>query len=142
MDDLKDLPNSRHNARVAGSPRYFTGEPCKHGHITFRWTSGTGCSECARLHDAERTKTTDYKIRRAEYATARKERRLAASPPVQSAIDKARRTGTQKYSTGEPCKRGHMSLRYANSGACIECCAEDRRARREAKRAAASNPTP
>lgn len=28
-----------------------------------------------------------------------------------------------KYYTGRPCKRGHLTLRYVNTGACIECVA-------------------
>lgn len=30
-------------------------------------------------------------------------------------------TGLPTYSTGKPCKYGHMSNRYASSGACIAC---------------------
>ena len=28
-----------------------------------------------------------------------------------------------KYYTGKPCKRGHMALRYMNTGACTDCIA-------------------
>lgn len=31
--------------------------------------------------------------------------------------------GLAKYSTGRPCARGHTSLRYAASGACVACVA-------------------
>ena len=40
---------SREAARVAGLKRYFTGEPCKRGHIAERYVSGAGyCVECHR----------------------------------------------------------------------------------------------
>lgn len=29
--------------------------------------------------------------------------------------------GSVHYSTGEPCKRGHVSPRYTVSGACVAC---------------------
>jgi hypothetical protein len=33
-------------ARARGLPRYFTGEPCKHGHLSERYTMGSGCVMC------------------------------------------------------------------------------------------------
>jgi hypothetical protein len=39
---------SRAEARALGLKRYFTGEPCKHGHVAERWVSGRVCVECAR----------------------------------------------------------------------------------------------
>ena len=48
----KDNPNYgrnqevRHKAVVEGKLRYFTGLPCKHGHVAERWVSTGGCVEC------------------------------------------------------------------------------------------------
>lgn len=39
---------TRAAAVVAGEPRYFTGEPCKHGHIAERHTLSGACLECAK----------------------------------------------------------------------------------------------
>lgn len=47
------LPASRAEAKAAGSPRFFTGVPCKRGHIAERYTSIKSCVECARLLSAE-----------------------------------------------------------------------------------------
>jgi len=41
---------SRCEARAAGLKRYFTGKPCKHGHVAERWTARGVCYECLRLH--------------------------------------------------------------------------------------------
>lgn len=38
---------SRKQAKAAGLVRYFTGVPCKHGHIAERYTGDGVCSECA-----------------------------------------------------------------------------------------------
>ena len=43
---MKSLPTTRAEAKAAGSPRYNTGKPCKHGHIADRFTSSGTCSEC------------------------------------------------------------------------------------------------
>lgn len=39
----------RYKARVAGLKTYFTGSPCKQGHVSARRTSNLECVECARL---------------------------------------------------------------------------------------------
>lgn len=44
-----DLPSSRKEAMAIGSKRYFTGKPCKHGHIAPRYTKGVKCVECQRI---------------------------------------------------------------------------------------------
>lgn len=39
---------SRKDAMVAGLDRYFTGTPCKHGHVDLRYTINLTCCECVR----------------------------------------------------------------------------------------------
>jgi len=38
---------SRKRASIAGLSRYFTGNPCKHGHIAERYTTNCVCAVCA-----------------------------------------------------------------------------------------------
>jgi hypothetical protein len=45
--DTTGLPKTRAEAKAAGAAYYFTGEPCKHGHIAPRKTKGA-CVECMR----------------------------------------------------------------------------------------------
>jgi hypothetical protein len=47
-----DIIIGRAEARALGLKRYFTGKPCKHGHVAERSVSG-GCMECNRGHDRE-----------------------------------------------------------------------------------------
>lgn len=42
-------PTTVAGARAAGSVRYFTGNPCKHGHIAERYTKSTKCIECEHM---------------------------------------------------------------------------------------------
>ena len=55
-----DYPTTREEAKKTGSKYYFTGQPCKHGHIAIRKTKGA-CVECLKVEWAESN------IKRAEY---------------------------------------------------------------------------
>jgi hypothetical protein len=46
-------PQERAAAKAAGEITYFTGRPCKHGHVTFRYTTGGNCHECNLLLNAK-----------------------------------------------------------------------------------------
>lgn len=37
---------SRAEAKLKQKSTYFTGQPCKHGHLTYRYTQSGTCSEC------------------------------------------------------------------------------------------------
>jgi 5-methylcytosine-specific restriction endonuclease McrA len=55
---MDQLPTSRAEAKKTGSKYYFTGQPCKHGHIAPRKTKGA-CVECLKVEwaaDNERRK--------------------------------------------------------------------------------------
>lgn len=46
--DTTTLPKTRKEAQDIGAKYYFTGEPCKHGHIAPRKTKGA-CVECLKV---------------------------------------------------------------------------------------------
>jgi flagellum-specific peptidoglycan hydrolase FlgJ len=57
---------SRDEAMANGLMFYFTGEPCKHGHIAERKVTNNTCQECQRLayrNDTERYKKIQQKRR-------------------------------------------------------------------------------
>lgn len=43
-----ELPRSRQEAKEIGSTTYFTGNPCKHGHLAPKVTCNSTCVECQR----------------------------------------------------------------------------------------------
>lgn len=45
--DTTNLPKTRAEAKALGAKYYFTGEPCKHGHIAPRKVKGS-CVECLK----------------------------------------------------------------------------------------------
>ena len=58
--DTTNLPKTRAEAKATGAKYYFTGEPCKHGHIAARKTKGV-CVDCMKLEWAEgAVKRADY----------------------------------------------------------------------------------
>ena len=58
-----NLPKTRAEAKAAGAKYYFTGEPCKHGHVAPRKTKGS-CVDCLKLEWEKGNQT------RAEYFRA------------------------------------------------------------------------
>lgn len=58
--DTTNLPKTRAEAKATGAKYYFTGDPCKHGHIAPRKTKGA-CVECLKVEWAKGNET------RAEY---------------------------------------------------------------------------
>lgn len=93
--------------RKGGGLTFMADRPCKRGHFE-RYTRGGGCVECQRILHAER------------YAREIKAEREAAGFMV-PARRAALALGLRHYSTGEACRRGHVSQRYVSSGSCVEC---------------------
>lgn len=60
--DTKPLPKTRAEAKATGAAHYFTGLPCKHGHVAPRKTKGA-CVECLKEEwRAAAEKRADYFI--------------------------------------------------------------------------------
>ena len=60
--DTTNLPKTRAEAKVIGAAYYFTGEPCKHGHIAPRKTKGA-CVECLKAEWQRGNETRDEYFR-------------------------------------------------------------------------------
>jgi hypothetical protein len=87
--DTTNLPKTRAEAKAAGATHYFTGEPCKHGHIAPRKTKGA-CVECLKAEWQAAAETrADYfqkynrkeevKDRKNEWYEANREKVIAAA---------------------------------------------------------------
>ena len=48
MENYESYPKTRLEAQRVGAKYYFTGEPCKHGHIALRKTKGS-CLSCLKI---------------------------------------------------------------------------------------------
>lgn len=89
------IARTRREARERGLDKYWTGKPCKYGHVCERFMKWTGCPQC-RLD--ERREVRPKRRRRIDFAV-----------------------GPHRYYTGIPCKHGHLSERRLSDGHCLEC---------------------
>ena len=48
IEDLLALPRTRAEAVARGVKHYFTGKPCKHGHVSVRYVGGRRCVACEK----------------------------------------------------------------------------------------------
>ena len=67
---------SREEAREQGLKRYFTGKPCKHGHISERYTASSNCDSCQSIKAKKYQKTEKYKLYRKEYIQSEHGRKI------------------------------------------------------------------
>jgi hypothetical protein len=63
---------TRAEAKAAGLTRYYTGKPCKKGHISERDVSSHTCSECLRLRRQSWVKANPEKRQKTERAYRKK----------------------------------------------------------------------
>lgn len=57
---------SRKEARERGLLRYFTGNPCRNGHLDQRFVSSNGCLTCERDRNARRREDPEFRERAAQ----------------------------------------------------------------------------
>lgn len=138
---------SRSESKLQNLIRYFTGVPCKYGHIAERKTKNADCLTCKNNRMRSKRSTPEQKIKDAQYRstveyktrknTRNKFRSGAFVKLVQKEIDRRenkRRAGVKfiskneaieyglyRYFDGLVCKRGHMSERSVANGQCSEC---------------------
>lgn len=76
---MTTLPKTRSEARKLNSPHYFTGKPCKHGHISFRYTLKGVCGECSRLYSIKSFKEDPDRIKenKKRYSIANRDKERA-----------------------------------------------------------------
>jgi len=65
--ELASLPASAAEARAEGTSHYFTGAPCKRGHVAKRTTRDGHCVTCNRDSQRLLAKRPDQRARRREY---------------------------------------------------------------------------
>lgn len=74
----EDLPSTRAEAKLLGVKYYFTGKPCKHGHIVKRYMNGC-CCECQRIRmlNYSRSNPEENRARAAAFYKEHPEKSLA-----------------------------------------------------------------
>lgn len=126
------IARSRPEAKRLGEAHYFTGKPCKHGHIAPRSTRWGTCRDCGR--ETARIFANPEKSNRARRSRVAARKSLIPDRfpddlrPIRPDIGQmpggrieALRAGACWYFTGIPCKNGHVDYRYASNGICRTC---------------------
>lgn len=112
---------SRKAAKVQGLAHYFTGKPCRHGHVAERLTSSKNCLVCVRLRVAKwraanstrsRQSQQQYYQRNCEEIKQRK--RQARADNLQAYRDGDRRRNTYRIRNRDPEK----NRKYARQWRC------------------------
>lgn len=94
---------TRENAQAQGLTKYYTGEPCKHGHLVERYTVNTRCSECAKQRKksliADNPKKYKERIKKnnKKYKTENKEKIRAYNKKYKSANPYSKETRKKYY---------------------------------------------
>jgi hypothetical protein len=94
--DPANLPKTRAEAKATGATHYFTGEPCKHGHIAPRKAKGA-CIECLKVewqnaaetraeYFREYNQREDIKDRKNEWYQENREAVIAAAATRPAAV--------------------------------------------------------
>lgn len=105
-EDVLSLPKTRTDALKTGSSYFYTGNPCKHGHDSPRYSGGGACVTCQRIR-----------------AAAQQGREIDKPGPkvlANIARTKAAKAGEIYYVPSRPCKHGHK-FRWVSSNNCVEC---------------------
>lgn len=111
-----EYPKTRAEAKIAGAKYYFTGEPCKHGHIALRKTKGA-CVECLKvetqqLNEKRATYFKEYNQSEAGKAAKRKYYESNKELVMLKALS---RSNEQRQQYRDTWKKNHPDLVRANT---------------------------
>lgn len=110
---------SRNTAILQDAKRFFTGEPCRYGHIDERTVASGSCVACAWSRstgsDVKRRQSLEERIR----VLKASELALPAWPRLEH--EDAKRLGLKRYFVGIMCKNGHVAERYVGNHECTIC---------------------
>jgi|GEM_PF-1076263 len=110
-------------AKELGLKRYFTGAPCKYGHIESRGVANYKCRECARSRDRRDVKNMlPFVIT----YTKLQIQMISKKDAIENNI--------KYYFNLNPCKHGHIGPKQTTGEVCIQCKKDKTREYREANR--------
>ena len=114
---------TRQEALVQGLPRYFTGVPCKHGHISERFIGNSQCYQCFFNRMREKADARNANLRQVTKERLEKELEGLEKKYGRKVLQRkeAKALGLVRYFNGKPCSQGHVDERQTSSGGCIPC---------------------
>ena len=112
----KFIGEARAKAHELGLKTYWTGKPCKHGHISKRLLINRTCWECDKIEHARQAAKPHRKLWRAEYS---KKYRTANPEKIRllTRVNQSRR----RSKNGKHTKEDISSLLLIQKGKCANC---------------------
>lgn len=131
---------SRAAAKSEGLLRYFTGSPCKHGHVAERLTINGSCCTCAKERATARyradpasdlARQKEYRLAHPELQERKLAKRYAADPALVSRVELRKKdadaraaavaAGITTYESPRQCGKCETLTRFSADGKCVEC---------------------
>lgn len=107
---------TRKAAQLAGLRRYFTGKPCKHGHVAERYIWGA-CVECERLRNMTSNRKAMHKKIDKAWRKANPERVAAKNRRAYEKDRKARLESAKAYREAHPEKVAAYNAQWRKNNA-------------------------
>ncbi len=102
-------PSSRSEALATGARRYFTGKPCKHGHVAERFAYGV-CVECDKAWNKRRNQLVKGTLKEKERCRLKAAKQRAENP--EKLNERTRAWRAKNPNAGSDYRRAHLA-RYA-----------------------------
>ena len=121
------------DAKTNGHNHYYTGIPCRRGHLAPRYVKSKACVECSRTY-YQRNQEKHKPPKRASLEKAKRWYQIEVDETIEyygvdgltikdmwSQRTDAQRDGHSHYFTGKPCRSGHLSPRQTSNATCVQC---------------------
>jgi hypothetical protein len=101
---LSELPKTAKAAKAIGSLHYFTGKPCKRGHVSHKFASTLQCAACQRMHidNAYAADPEKFRARARTNHAAHRDRNLLRMQAYRAADLDAAAARDKKYRDANP----------------------------------------
>ncbi|MCK9369771.1 hypothetical protein M0R04_07695 [Candidatus Dojkabacteria bacterium] len=120
---------SRKEAKALGLNKYFTGKPCKRGHLSERLTSDGCCVVCKKLRQkSDESLEYQKKYHKEQRENQNKKHRSPDFSLIHSIVSRkeAKTQGLKFYFTGKLCVCGHLCDKYVSVSKCVVCSKSDK----------------
>lgn len=104
---------TRDDARAAGRKRFYTGVPCKYGHVDERLVSNGGCATCLRISKQKMPEQPEVRAAMETHSALR----AVTVKAKKAAVD----AGLSTFVRIVPCSACGDTERYAANGHCVTC---------------------
>lgn len=111
-----EYPESQMRAKATGFKFYYTGKPCKKGHLSLKYTSSANCIKCIEES-------------RGKAIINKRGRSSIRNPEDQALAENSLEKGFTTYNSLTECPKGHIE-RYVTTNNCVQCSDDQNKKRK------------